>query len=39
MRKEEGGGYPNEDVVREVASILYYGCGQNADKGRRGKIV
>ena len=33
---EGGGGHVKADVVREVASILYYKSVINADKGRRG---
>ena len=36
---EEAGGYPNADIVREVAWIWYYGLVQNADKGGGGSNI
>ena len=32
-----GRGYPNSDIVREVALTYYFRSGQNADKGERVK--
>ena len=34
---EGGGGHGKADIVREVASILYYKSVPNADKGERVK--